>query len=364
MRRHDRLLQRKLGRVGGDVMIRKLRDASSPLRLKILALALTACFLAWQAPSLSREETRLHSKINAAQSLLWSEMARRGQVDLVNDPDRSGFIGLEWSETSTTLGNLDVKRNSCDPLWGVAALRWFDELGLVKGDRIVVLSSSSFPGLLYSILAAAESRGLRIDLVVSLGSSAWGANRPKAPWPVLARILSSHGFLRTRPIFYTLGGGGETGQGMVENGARVLAKSASDDGVELYTPPGLFAVIDRKMALITSTGDDDVAKLVVNIGGAHSSLGTDDHIVSLKNGLLTSNDAHLVGNGVIARSLEKGISVAHFLNLRSLAGRTGITCMERRSFIMRGLSWPAIVGMALFLVVLVTHKRWSWEGNY
>jgi poly-gamma-glutamate system protein len=353
LRRHDRHGWK-------DAVMRKLRDASSPSRLIVLALVLAGCFLVWRSPSLSREEMRLYARIQAAQRLLWSEMERRGQTDAANDPDRSGFIGLDWSETSTTLGNLDAKRNACDPLWGVTALRWFDALALAEDDRIAVFSSCSFPGLLYSILAAAELRGLRVDLAVSLGSSAWGANRPEAPWPVLARILSSRGFLRTRPLFYTLGGDGEAGKGMPDEGVRALRKAAGDDGVEVYAPQSLSDVIDRKMAIIASAAG--TAKLVVTIGGAHSSLGTNGDVAALKNGLLASGAAPLAGNGVIAKSLELGVPVAHFLNLRSLAERSGITFAERRLSIARGSSWPAVAGVALFLLVLATHKRWSWEA--
>ena len=342
--------------------MRRLRDRSSPLRLVVLAVVLAGCFLAWQSPPLSPEEARLHARILAAQNLLWEEMGRRGQADPVNDTDRSGFIGLEWSETSTTLGNLEAKRNSCDPLWGVVALRWFDALGLKKGDRIVVLSSSSFPGLLHSVLAAAELRGLRVDLAVSLGSSAWGANRPDAPWPVLARILSSHGFLRTRPVFYTLGGDREAGINMPEEGVQALTKAARDDGVELYAPPSLARVIERKMALI-APGGGNAAKLVVNIGGAHSSLGTDGSVAGLKNGLLTEDMARFAGNGVLAGALEKGIPVAHFLNLRSLAEREGVTFGKRRPAPGREDPWPALAGVALFVLVLATHRRWSWADS-
>lgn len=346
-------------------MIRRLADRSSPVRLAVLTVALLGCFLVWHAPSLTREETLLYAKIRTAQTLLWSEMERRGQADSVNDPDRTGFIGLDWSETSTTLGKLDAKQNACDPLWGVVALRWFDALGLEKGDRIAVLSTSSFPGTLHAVLAAAESRELSVNLVVSLGSSAWGANRPEAPWPVMARILASHGFLRTRPVMYTLGGNGETGQGMLEEGVAALTGAAAADGTALYKPAdGLAAVIQKKMEMVAPE-DGKAARLVVNIGGSHSSLGTDEVVLELKSGLLIPDKnpgaLRFAGNGTIGSALKKGIPVAHFLNFRSLAVQEGVAFTERRPYIMRGAGWPAFLGIALFVLALATHRRWSWE---
>ncbi|MDR3231449.1 MAG: poly-gamma-glutamate system protein, partial [Synergistaceae bacterium] len=140
---------------------RKLFDCSSPVRLVLLAFALLLLWTSQGRGDLSPEEARLYRRVRAAQDHLWAELAGRGvELDLEADVDRTGFIGVEWSPITTTLGSLESKRGSCDPLWAVQALRWFDRLELVAGDRVVVLSSSSFPGMLFAVLSAAEARGL------------------------------------------------------------------------------------------------------------------------------------------------------------------------------------------------------------
>ena len=335
-------------------------DRSSPVRLVLLALVLLGLFFFGGRGNLSSEEALLYGRIRAAQNALWQAMEEKGQTDPVHDGDRSGFIGLEWSETSTTLGKLDAKQNASDPLWGAQCLRWFDQLGLKRGDRIVVLSSASFPGLLYSVLAAAEARGLQVDLVVSLGASAWGANRPEAPWPVLARTLRTGGFLHTQPLFYTLGGNHELGSELSAEGLAALTQAARSDGVEVFRPARLDDVIARKVQLL-SRPDQPRAKLLVNIGGSEANLGTDEAVVSLKNGLLGRADAGVAGNGVIAQALAQDFPVLHLLNLRSLAAQAGIAFATREPHFRNFSPIAALAGLALFLIVLASHKRWAWE---
>lgn len=336
------------------------------MRLMLLTAALCALWAAQRAP-LNAEESRLYHKVESAQAFLWDALEQGGiSLDVKADPYRSGFIGVEWSVTTTTLGSLEAKRCATDPLWAVRALRWFDAQGLREGDRIAVLASSSFPGLLYSVLAAAEARGLRVDLAVSLGSSTWGANRPEAPWPVLAGILRRGGFLGldAKPAFYTLGGEEENGFGMPEEARALLAEAARLDDVELFRNATLDEAVDRKMRLIGGDGSEPPAKLVVSVGGSEGNIGTDPAAMSLMSGVLAPGEGPHAGNGVIGMALRAGRPVLYLLNLRVLAEAEGIGWEERRpEFAARGSAMASVLGVALFSLVMATHRRWTWEGG-
>ena len=344
-----------------------LLGPGAPARLMLLTAALCALWAAQSAQKtpLSAEESRLYHKVESAQAFLWDALERGGiSPDVKADPYRSGFIGVEWSVTTTTLGSLEAKRCATDPLWAVRALRWFDAQGLREGDRIAVLASSSFPGLLYSVLAAAEARGLRVGLAVSLGSSTWGANRPEAPWPVLAGMLRRGGFLGldAKPAFYTLGGEEENGLGMPEEARALLAEAARSDGVELFRNATLDEAIDRKMRLIGGDGSEAPAKLVVSVGGAEGNIGTDPAAMSLVPGVLAPGEGPHAGNGVIGMALRAGRPVLYLLNLRVLAEAEGIGWEERRpEFAARGSVVASVLGLALFALVMATHRRWTWE---
>ena len=351
---------RRLRRLGA------LLGSGGPMRLMLLTAALCALWAAQRAP-LNAEESRLYHKVESAQAFLWDALEQGGiSLDVKADPYRSGFIGVEWSVTTTTLGSLEAKRCATDPLWAVRALRWFDAQGLREGDRIAVLASSSFPGLLYSVLAAAEARGLRVDLAVSLGSSTWGANRPEAPWPVLAGILRRGGFLGldAKPAFYTLGGEEENGFGMPEEARALLAEAARLDDVELFRNATLDEAVDRKMRLIGGDGSEPPAKLVVSVGGSEGNIGTDPAAMSLMSGVLAPGEGPHAGNGVIGMALRAGRPVLYLLNLRVLAEAEGIGWEERRpEFAARGSAMASVLGLALFALVMATHRRWTWEGG-
>lgn len=342
-----------------------LLGRGSPVRLVLLTAALCALWALQRTP-LTLEESRLYRKVASAQAFLWDALTRKGllaEADVGADPDRSGFIGVEWSMTTTTLGSLEAKRCATDPLWAVRALRWFDELGLREGDRVAVLASSSFPGLLYSVLAAAEERGLQVGLAVSLGSSTWGANRPEAPWPVLAGILRQGGFLGTHPAFYTLGGNGEIGSGMPQEARALLAEAAQADGTELFANAALAEAVARKMRLVLGDGAEAPAKLVVSIGGPEGNMGTDPAALSLAPGMLALNEGSRAGDGAIGMALRAGFPVLHLLNLRVLADAEGIAWSGRHpGFAARAPAAASVLGLALFALVLATHRRWSWEA--
>ena len=334
---------------------------SFPRRLVLLAVALLGVLYAF-APGLAPEEARLVQRIRAAQGALWAHQEALGlPLSRQDDPERTGFVGVEWSPLTTTLGELPAKRTAANPLFGVQCLRWFRQAGLVPGDRIVLFSSSSFPGLLFSALAAAESAGLEVTLVVSLGSSTWGANRPQFPWPAMGRFLRREGFLRTLPVAYTLGGDYETGGGLSEEGRVLLERVAREDGVPLWTASGtpeqrLRGMTDRKMALIESVHP----KLVVSVGGSHANLGDREAVLALQPGLLAPSQGEQAGDGVIGRSLRRGLPVLHLLEMKTLCARTGIgyDAPFRRS--LGASPWAAAAGLGLFAGVLASCRRFRF----
>ena len=82
-----------------------LLGPGAPARLMFLTAALCALWAAQSAQKtpLSVEESRLYHKVESAQAFLWDALERGGiSPDVGADPYRSGFIGVEWSVTTTT----------------------------------------------------------------------------------------------------------------------------------------------------------------------------------------------------------------------------------------------------------------------
>ncbi|GHS89453.1 poly-gamma-glutamate system protein [Synergistales bacterium] len=334
-------------------------------RLVLLAALLAAVWFGGGFEVLEGDELRLWNLVRAGQNALWERQASAGvPLSAEDDKLKTGFIGTEWSPLSTTLGEKGAKRTSCNPLWAVQCLSWFDDLGIKPGDRVAIYSSASFPGLLFSALAAAESRGLDVLLVVSLGSSTWGANRPEFPWPEMYRTLADGGFVKTRPEFYTLGGGGERGDGIEPEVIGSLREMARRDGVPLVLPRDLGDAVRIKSEALLKFNP----KLMINIGGSNANLGDSELAADIPPGLLipgnikNAKDKNALGDGVIARSLADGVPVLHLLNMRRLSLENGIPWDAAFFSPVRVRTTPtlALAALAAFAVVLAAHRRWEW----
>lgn len=334
-------------------------------RLVLLAIFLAALWFGAGFGFLDAGEERVWETVRNAQRALWST---RAEIDHESGEDklRTGLIGVEWSPLTTTLGEIRAKRTSCNPLWAVWYMDRFDELGLVEGDPVVIYSSASFPGLLLSALVAAEAKGLDILFSVSLGSSMWGANKADFSWPVMAKILRTGGFIRTNPAFYTPGGGGEVGRGLSDEIMRLFASLAEDENVPLVVAANLREAVAYK----TERMMEKNSKLFISIGGSNANMGDSEiasDILSLPPGLIApgSINESSVGDGVIAEALRAGIPVLHMLNIKKLALDAGIPWDPDsfRKLRMNSRPLPALLALAVFALVMVTHKRWRIDNE-
>jgi len=168
---------------------------------RLLYILAGVLLVLWFLPSrtvITSEEEDLWNRVRSAQDYMYEWRSSNGvESDREHDPWKTGLIGIEWSPVTTTLGSLESKRTACDPRWSIVTSRWFEGLGLSEGDPVAIFSSGSFPGLLLNALCAAEDRGLDIFLVVSLGSSTWGANLPGLLWSDMGDLLRNAGFIST-----------------------------------------------------------------------------------------------------------------------------------------------------------------------
>ncbi|MDO4561802.1 MAG: poly-gamma-glutamate system protein [bacterium] len=335
--------------------VRRLkRRVSAALFLVFMVMVL---LFAVGGGSLSPREKKLYSSVAEAQAEIWrwKESLGKNRTRAV-DIHRTGLIGLEWSPIATTLGDLSSKRASCDPRWSVVVSRWLEELDVRRGDPVVVLSSSSFPGMALNVLLALEARGADVSLILSLGSSTWGANDPEMTWPAVAAHLRERGALHTKQKYLTLGGGGERGIGLSEEGVAIMKGIAASENTPLIVRESLAEMVAWKMRVI----NEIKPKAVINIGGAHSSLGADDAVAGLAPGLHRKQDKN-AGDGVIAKSLEAGYPVMHLLNMRELCAKTGVPFDAAPQPFMRGTRSLAcaVIGLLVFAAALLFFRRWK-----
>lgn len=331
-------------------------------RLILLAFFLAFVWFAGERTGvLLGEKGALWDRVREGHAALWSEQMRRGiELSPVEDTLQTGLIGVEWSPLTTTLGDIKAKRTAANPLWAIQFGEWFDELGLKSGDRVVIYSSASFPGMLLSAIAAVEARGLHPFLCVSLGSSTWGANRPDFAWPLMAKTLRRAKIIRTPTARYTLGGDEERGVGLSDETIELFTRLAKQEGVPLLVANSGQEMIDKKTQLMLQFKP----KLLISIGGGYASMGAKEDVLSLPPGLLIPSKemASQAGDGVIAHALQAHVPVIHLLNLPLLSRQVGIP-WDPDVFVKVSSSQRSslgVLGVVVFVVVLMLNKRWEW----
>lgn len=265
--------------------------------------------------------------MQAASAVMVVEKTRRGILATeADDPNRTGFIGPEFTEITTSLGVLAAKRTATNPDLAAALLRVIHELALGEDRRIVIFASGSIVGANVAAIVAAEASSRPIVLASALGASMFGSTDPEFTWADMETALRSAGVIRARSSFVLLGGSGSIARELGDSGRAALRSAAARNGATVEEAPRLPDLIDRVLArLLAEAGGADRVGLLVNVGGAAVALGTCTDADRLPVGLVRTPLPCSDGTpGLIVRFSRLGVPVVHILGLRLLAAEWGL----------------------------------------
>jgi poly-gamma-glutamate system protein len=262
----------------------------------------------------------------AAERTLLECRERKGlSPDEATDPNRTGLVGVEISPISTTLGNLEAKRTTTNPNYAGLVVRLLKEAGVKEGEVIAVGASSSFPGLLLAVLSAAKAMDLDALLICSLGASQWGANDPRFSWLDIYGCIAGGAGAGGRVIALSVGGEGDTGRDMSEEGRRFLLGEIRKSGLPLIEEPDLPRNVELRSRLYKENARGKRIAAFVNIGGSWANMGTDPSVLGLKPGSTRVRDIPPPERrGMIQELARRGVPVIHLLNIKGLAARYGL----------------------------------------
>lgn len=269
-----------------------------------------------RATALMREATAIVSS---------AHRERIGPVDLQSDPNNTGFIGVEWSDTTTTLGDLPAKRTATNPAWAAVLVEWMHEADVGAGDVVWAAFSGSFPGLNVAVLSAAEALGARVVAIGSLGASMWGANVPGFPWSDMEMALRDADVFTGGSVAFTLGGSADKGPMLFGDGVTPLRAAAERTGLPLLEPEDLAAAVTLRLQTYEASGGVERPALFVNVGGGHAVTGDCPTGPTFPAGL--SRTAPRCGGdvpGLLYVMADLEIPVIHLLNIKELAFGAGI----------------------------------------
>lgn len=240
------------------------------------------------------------------------------------DINRTALLGPEFTELTSTPGEVGAKRSALNPQFAAVMVRYFILAGLERGDRIAVSSSGSFPGFLIAVLSAAEAYGLDVYLAASVGASMHGATRVEYNIFDILKGIKDCGFASFNLVGVSCGGAYDQGGGVLEGilyegtaelSYRLCEEASAWSGAEFIYHDKLSASIDAHLSLFP----DDV-KLFVNIGGASVSAGTSSYTLDFPQGLVLEPPRIPDGDeiGLNYEFASRGIPVLNLLNVKKL----------------------------------------------
>ncbi len=243
------------------------------------------------------------------------------KIDTFDDINNTGMIGQDFSEITTTLGNLEAKRTSTNPNMSAIIVDMFNELGLQAGDRIAVNFSGSFPALNIATMCAIEKMNLEPIIISSIGSSTHGANDPELTYLDMENYLYNEGLITNKSAYFSIGGMYDIGKEMNPAIKEKIVERIKGYGYELFYDDDLIHNINARYEIYNKV--DDI-KCFVNVGGNDASFGDSNVMVYVDCGIITELPKKDNSTGLIQLFLRDNKPTIHILNIKSLATKYGL----------------------------------------
>jgi poly-gamma-glutamate system protein len=238
--------------------------------------------------------------------------------------ERHELIGPEISDITTTLGDRAAKRTSLHPAMAPLLVRLLRNAGVKSGDTVALGCSGSFPGLLIASLSAVQAMDVEPVIILSLGSSSFGASDPEFTILDLNLLLYDKGFTSHLPEAVSLGGDKDVGTEYDQYLKNWLTEKVASREISLIYEDNL--AVNRSIRdSIYFRGNSKSIKAFINSGGGYANMGTSSLSLLLKPGVVRrAKMPQPDSRGVIHDMIEKEIPVIHLLHIKGLASRNRI----------------------------------------
>jgi poly-gamma-glutamate system protein len=303
--------------------------------LAVLAgMAAVSCGIFFVAEKTTKPERQpyFERKIEAATIALAARDAikeyERGAgivIDTQSDPYCTGLIGLERTEITTGHGDLTLAMLSTNPNIAAAFVDMLVKARVKPHRTIAIGMNGSYPGLNISALAACYALDLRPIIITSVGASGYGANRPTLTWLDMEKILNDRDVFPFKSDAASIGGRGETGNGLTPEGRDLLRGAIKRNNILLIEEESVEANIAKRMEIYKIESRGKKITCYINIGGGVASLGGTQNARLIPPPGLTRHLAvkNYPMNGIINLMAEDSLPVINVLNARKIAADYG-----------------------------------------
>ena len=311
----------------------KVRNAYRPIRIKqvYLLAALGAAIVAIIITSFTFTSERLpyadiqlaaSQRMQRAENFLQQIMLEESIPIEPEDINKTGLIGPEWTELTSTLGMLEAKRTSLNPNFSALIVKYYKTAGLKEGDKVAIGLSGSFPGLGIAAISAANEMKLKPLVIASYSSSMYGGTRIELPTIRMLKRLQETAILSFHMLAVSPGSDNDRGNsGLFEGSRELILNLAKEDGYPLIDIPNLEENIAYRLELYGNN-----IKCFVNVGGASANIGSTGHFPEIKSGLVLDPPriSTAANRGLIYEYAARGLPIINLLNVRELANKNGL----------------------------------------
>lgn len=244
---------------------------------------------------------------------------RSATIDTNVDPNRTGLIGEEITEITTTAGDLESKRSTTNPDMAALICHLLIRVGVKRGDCVAIGASGSFPGLILATMSACKAIGAKPLVICSIGASQWGANQTDFTVLDLFKWLTELGF--EKPLLFSYGGADNKGTEFPEQIRNLLKEKAEQYGFVLYEGASFKDDLEYFYQTYLSNCEGRMAAFV-NIGGSLINVGRSSNAV-MQTGLI--KDVKILDReSMMGLMAEKRVPVLSLLNIRKLTTKYGL----------------------------------------
>ncbi len=294
-------------------------------RWLLVGLALLSLVAAWLLTLSNRsrraryyEEKRSAVELTqrALRELAGQRERRAVPIDTINDPNRTGLIGQQFTPLVFGRSDLSDALTTTNPNFAAALVEMLHEAGLKRGDAVGFSWDGSYPAVNASLLAAAEVMGLEPRIVTAMSAGSWGANIPGLTWLEMERLLAEKGLFRYRSAKATAGGTDDAGQALSPDARLLLAAVAESCRVPLVVPASFAAAESARLATFAGV------KALVSVGWVMADLG--GPLVRMPSRVMTAPWSRADSGGVVAALLRRRVPVVRIGNPTRVAGDYGL----------------------------------------
>jgi poly-gamma-glutamate system protein len=269
------------------------------------------------------EEKVLASKNNAeAMKVLKEEVLSLGYtIDRLNDPQETGLIGASVSSITTSRGALSERLTTLNPNYAAIMIDLLKRSDLKEGDYVAVGLTGANPGANLALYIAMETLKLKPIIIVSAGSSTYGANRELFTWLDMETVLFENKMISFKSKFATLGGTNDIGRGLPPEGRENLMRAIIRNESIPISGENLKENVElRYESYINELPDGEHYSAFVNLGAGVGNVGSLVNAKIIQTGINRKlGEKEFKEPGVMMLFSKMNMPIIHIYNVMKLA---------------------------------------------